>query len=270
MNVKFTFDYIETDKCIEIIFENFDVNDTIQKKIFVSKNFYEIELLTALKSLTNLCQDVTFIDIGANIGNHSIYFGKVLNSKVFSFEPFEKSFNKLLKNFEANELINAKAFNIALGSKNCQGIISGNINGNNLGGLKVKNITDGNIIISKFDDIYESGEIQLSQYNIVKIDVEGAEYDVLCGAEKFLRRFRPILAIEISSDRSFVFVKKLLHEIGYVPVVQLFKTPTFILLPIESTSFNSGIVESLWYSARHYISTLVDLYKLKNEITLSN
>ena len=50
-------------------------------------NFYEHELLTFLKKNCNNQKNI--IDIGANIGNHSLFFAKYINcNKIFSFEPF--------------------------------------------------------------------------------------------------------------------------------------------------------------------------------------
>jgi Methyltransferase FkbM domain len=52
----------------------------------------------------------------------------------------------------------------------------------------------------------------------IKVDVEGAELEVLRGARMTLRRWRPLLSIEIEERHrtgSTRAVPELLHELGY-------------------------------------------------------
>lgn len=48
---------------------------------------------------------------------------------------------------------------------------------------------------------------------MIKIDVNVEEYQVLKGAYKTLARFKPILIVEVATDRSEVF--EYLEEMGY-------------------------------------------------------
>lgn len=64
--------------------------DYIQRLIFQKNNFYEFKTLDRIAKLfkrRNIpCNCV--LDIGANIGNHTLYFARHLQSKhVYSFEP---------------------------------------------------------------------------------------------------------------------------------------------------------------------------------------
>ena len=56
----------------------FDKNDIMWKLITDTQTFYEIELLEYISSCLSELPPGDIIDIGANIGNHSVYFGKFL------------------------------------------------------------------------------------------------------------------------------------------------------------------------------------------------
>jgi hypothetical protein len=99
----------------EIIFYLPYRRDRIQQQIIIKKDFYEKELL--VKSLKYLKDKKTFLDIGANIGNHSLFFSKVLGMNGYAFEPQKDVFDILEENIKLN-LERVKLFNLGLGIKN--------------------------------------------------------------------------------------------------------------------------------------------------------
>ncbi|HEX3576709.1 MAG TPA: hypothetical protein VHU42_19085 [Rhodopila sp.] len=46
----------------------------------------------------------TNIDVGANIGNHAVFFGALLNAPVHAFEPFQPNYDLLEMKVAANGL----------------------------------------------------------------------------------------------------------------------------------------------------------------------
>ena len=54
----------------------------------------------------------TILDVGANIGAHTLRFGKVAGSsgKVYAFEPTEYAYRKLLRNIALDRLDSTEAF----------------------------------------------------------------------------------------------------------------------------------------------------------------
>ena len=52
----------------------------------------------------------------------------------------------------------------------------------------------------------------------VKIDVEGAELEVLKGAPKVIKQFNPIILVEIQTNKSYQEIKKLLSKYGYINI----------------------------------------------------
>ena len=55
--------------------------------------------------------------------------------------------------------------------------------------------------------------VNLLRINFLKIDIEGNEYPAIIGAEKILRKYRPIIMIEVTENA--LKVETFLKEIGY-------------------------------------------------------
>jgi FkbM family methyltransferase len=154
------------------------------------------------------------IDIGSNVGNHVLYFGKILGAKnIYAFEPRDDLFNVLKKNVELNELTSkVEIYNFALGSKTCRASIDydGNLS-NNLGGTSIKEDENGKFKIEKLDDV----EINEKKIDFIKIDVEGFEVEVLKGASLTIQKYKPTIWIESFGDK-YTQVKKILLSNSYI------------------------------------------------------
>lgn len=133
----------------------------------------------------------TAIDIGANIGNHSIEFSKVFN-KVLCFEPNPRTFDILQAN--TKNINNIDTFNWGCGLN--AGLLKLNEDFNNIGGSSAKISIEGNncidISIKPLDRIFDT----LSKVGLIKIDVEGMEIEALKGAEKVILEFKPLICFE--------------------------------------------------------------------------
>lgn len=152
-----------------------------------------------------------YIDAGANIGNHTTFFGLFApSSTVLSFEPNPKVYEYLNKNVQSNNLgKKVKTYNLALGDKagTCSLIINP-LDEN--GGTKV---TDGGDIEQrKLDDFIDQ------KIGMIKIDVEGYEKNVLLGAKKILKKYIPELFIEITSKEEYATIFGILKDYGYSPI----------------------------------------------------
>ena len=85
--------YGQTNTQIFIHKENEAVSDTIIN----SSDFFEINFLDYIAK--NYNNQTGILDIGANIGNHSLFFAKFLNCEmVYSFEPFLRNVSVLKQN----------------------------------------------------------------------------------------------------------------------------------------------------------------------------
>jgi len=142
---------------------------------------------------------MTVIDIGAHIGYYTLFFAKCVgpNGRVVAFEPLPVNFELLKRNIQLNELHNVQTFSQAVFSRNEEIILtvpddlpySGDASVYHGRGTKQFRVPA--IALDTFCD--SSG----LRPDIVKMDVEGAEYDVFMGAKKTIGRFRPKLLIEL-------------------------------------------------------------------------
>ena len=201
------------DKIVNIGYAKFYVpnypDDYIQSEIVDNRTFYEAGLLEELQPYIK--KNAVILDIGANIGNHSVYWAVRSNAKkIYSFEPIKDTFKILKKNVEINNLINKiKIFNIGLSNKKINGSISF-FDFTNIGGTHVKQDSNGNLLLDKLDNI----KIEEDTVDFVKIDVEGHELEVLQGARETLLKYKPTIFVESFPDKK-PKVHKFLTNLGY-------------------------------------------------------
>lgn len=170
-----------------------NIEDIIQKNI-ARGHFFEIEELEQIQSLR---LSGTCLDIGANIGNHTLFFAQHCDfSNVFPFEPMEDIAAMLRKNIVANgDLpINLSHLGVALGASNETGeaVLK---NPNNLGASRVEANQEGQVKIRNGDEVCR----EIENVSFMKIDVEGMEIDVLNGLERTILKHHPYIYIEVSN-----------------------------------------------------------------------
>lgn len=169
-------------------------NDWIGININVNGLYEEegiADLIQILKTLNIDISHSSAVDIGANIGNHSIEFSKYFSS-VICFEPNPRTFELLSANTK-------RLPNIVIHNFGCASSIEKikfTEDFNNIGGSSsVMNIKGGNkieILVKPLDDLFD----ELSNVELIKIDVEGMEYSALKGAENVISHFNPVICLE--------------------------------------------------------------------------
>jgi FkbM family methyltransferase len=126
----------------------------------------------------------TVLDIGANIGTHTIYYTKYAD-RVLAFEPNPIAYECLEHNLRNTS---AKLQNVAVSDH--FGFIDIIPQGNNYGavytvpGTRIPTIT--------------IDSLQLEQCNFMKIDVEGDELAVLMGAKETILKHKPVMCVEVN------------------------------------------------------------------------
>lgn len=173
----------------------------VEEKLFF-RGCYEVGTLSFIK---NYCKDVDFfIDIGANIGLMSIYFNKVHDKPVFSFEANPSTYHILNQNILKNKINNISAFNLGIGDKIGKLKLYPNININRGGASFINRSNQKEVFyevdINSLDNLI--GLFPKVGNSLIKIDVEGWEINVLEGAKSFISNNKPILIIENSKELS--------------------------------------------------------------------
>lgn len=204
------------------------LNDSIGMEILYN-GYYEKSNLEILKnSLPASIANSTFLDIGANIGNHSVFFKDTFN-KIESFEPQKKIFQILKLNTKKYSKI--KIYNFGVSNEDT--LKTFHIPITNSGMASEKQHTteyySEKVILKKLD--YKN----FPNVGYIKIDVEGSEYEVLKSLDDIIKTSKPLISFELNKnniDRKKII--DLLKNYGYydffVPEDYKFQNNRFVRL----------------------------------------
>ncbi len=205
--------------------------DFISQMISVDGRFEDSELNLIEKLFKDQLKEKVILDIGANIGNHTVAFSKMAK-KVYAFEPNIFIF-ELLK-INTKKLKNVQIFNFGASDKNLSTLAK--IPKLNWGGGSL-NLDKKNSMPNKFfevlfklrplDSIKFFSKIHIG---LIKIDVEGHELNALKGMKVLLKKNKPTILFE--QNRGIVNQTseeiKFLQSIGYKYLYEFQKTDNWI------------------------------------------
>ena len=139
------------------------------------------------------------VEVGANIGALTVPLARQLalaGRELVAFEPQPVIFHVLCANVALNALANVRAWPFACGARPGTRYFTspdyaapGNFGGVAMSADAVPGAVD--VPCVRLDDVVARHEVGL-----IKIDAEGAELDVLAGAETIVSRARPVLYVE--------------------------------------------------------------------------
>ena len=179
-----------------------DPTDYLQALIYYFGTF-ESHCMFQLKKLVK--EGDVVVDIGANIGFYSIVLSDLVGEagKVISFEPESRNYRKLLENLELNNISNVYAHRLGLGEREETKRIH-RPPGGNLGSYTISDNKLGidlsvrqEIEVTTLDRVAQ--KLGLDRLDFVKMDIEGYEAKAIEGMTHCLKKFRPILQLEINS-----------------------------------------------------------------------
>lgn len=166
-----------------------DLDDHIIGRLLYLNGEYEADVLSLMKYL-DLSGSVC-LDIGANIGLHTLVMSSLVGSsgKVFAYEPEPHNFRLLQHNLSINRATNTIAHRRAVGSK--AGTCFLNLNPINFGDHRV--ISEGPSSARQQEVPLTTIDIDLEELpegviRLIKIDVQGYEYQVVRGMSETLAR----------------------------------------------------------------------------------
>lgn len=187
---------------------NLRLDEWIQKQIY----FFGEYILenTYVKFWNGLLKSGDIIlDAGANVGYYSMLAAKRIlpDGKVYSFEPVSSTFKALKKNIELNGFKNVTPVNSGVSdSKGKLKIYVADITNTGTSSLALQGnfsgITEEADIITLDEFVVEN---KIDKIDLIKIDVEGCEYNALKGMEKLIRKEKPLMLIEIVDERLKLF-----------------------------------------------------------------
>ena len=169
----------------------------------------------------DFCAKSAFLDIGANIGNHTCFFAPKFRLTV-AVEPSEVVSSILRSNVLLNHL-EAKVVVLEAAISDYSGVVKHYTStGDNLGGSSLSDDRRDTVSsIGKEVSVLTGDEAvsDLIPYGVavgfVKIDVEGHEYPVIRGLSSVLERDQPLVLFEIDSGPSGAACIQHLRDLGY-------------------------------------------------------
>jgi len=175
-------------------------------KVVLSKG--ELSVLRALQLLP--C--IVFVDVGAHVGYYSVRMARRCR-RVIVFEPNPKNREVLVKNLELNNLRNVTVLSYAAGESRYKArlwlagsgstLLEGYVTGESV-----------EVDVVPLDEVVEYADI-------VKVDVEGYEWNVIQGMGKLLDKYKPTLIVEHHDFRhyrtkDYPRIRSYLKSLGYI------------------------------------------------------
>lgn len=192
--------------------------DHIGQTITLTGRPYEARLLSLAKLLLSPGDQV--IDVGANIGNHSVAFARH-GCEVTAIEPNLEAYSLLLENIQQNAS-NILVHQVGLSCTTGMASVSVRIDGN-LGSAALHPDPLGTISVTTLD------AMEIRSPRLIKIDVEGSELCVLEGGRDTIRRWNPLILVELQTRTARSSARAFLGEFGYrLLPVSFSGEPTFL------------------------------------------
>ena len=244
----------------DVNYLGYKVKVGLESYIYSKVFFYGLYERCELELLGKYAKELdggVFLDIGANVGVHSLYMSKLC--EVHSFEPYKMVRDVLNKCIVNNNISNIHVYGVALSDHLGEGELHIPMGANHgmgfidSGASATQSYTDHGLEEVKLvhgDDFIIKHNIK--KVGIVKIDVEGYEKIVLIGLKRMIERDNPILLVEYtkethaSCDSSFENFMDLFPSNYEFKIVKKDK-PKYKLIPIKNTCFLEKIKHESLY-----------------------
>ena len=197
-----------------VVIEDYDFNlkMRVDRSAFMGSSIYwfgyhafnELQVLHRL-----LKPSMVFADLGANQGEFTVFAAKRLREgRVLAFEPVESLYRHLMENVGMNGFQNIMAYDFGLSDRSgVHDIYTSDdweVHYSLHDGLCTLFPTEqrskflGSVQVKVFDEVFESSGLQ--RLDVMKVDVEGSELPALKGAERTLKKHKPIVFVEVNEQ----------------------------------------------------------------------
>lgn len=180
-----------------VVFAVRNVQDVIQAH-HLKGQFYETEELAIISR--HFPAGGTFVDIGANVGNHALFVGLFLSpARIVAIEPNSLAYENLMANVVLNGLepiFNLDWLGYGVGAEAADGFGVTHW-AHNLGGARLIAREGGTISLRPGDEMLDG-----ITPDVIKIDVEGMELAVLTSLAATIARARPAIFVEVDEENT--------------------------------------------------------------------
>jgi FkbM family methyltransferase len=205
----------------------YSLDSVIGQLLFINRKFEEAEG-EFIRQRLRAIDSAVFVDIGANIGLHSLRAALLENvARIFAFEPARSTFEMLNRNVDRNGFSEKICpLPLALSSRPgraefhfCADDAYSSLKPDDRRPVK----QSYEVEVTTLDDWTASN--QIDRLDLIKIDVEGSEPEVIAGAEATIKRWRPELVVEIFQGNRREF-----SALGLVDRIRSFGYQAFVLV----------------------------------------
>lgn len=194
--------------------------------------------------------NTVFYDVGANIGYYSFKFSNVAR-KIYSFEPNPYLVNKITTIIEQNKIQNIKLYPIALSNVKDKLKLKIQFENHALStflDLDQKSYIETEVAVETLDNIISENNCE--NPTLIKVDVEGFEYNVLKGY-KLMYEAKPIIIVEWLDK----YVNQL--SLNFEKLFEIFATQEWVIYRIES----NGTLKEIYSEDEKTTSDLLICHK---------
>lgn len=168
-------------------------------RALLEQGVWEPEVTGAIRALVRPGWRV--LDIGGDAGYHTLLFAQAVGPQgsVQVFEPIPAAQQRIQENVALNGFQNVTLHPFALGVEKGSFVLERPLEASRLNpGKTAAGEGDIQVKVERFDDL--PPEITAVRADLVKVDVEGAELEVLRGMEAFVAAHRPAFVLELHPD----------------------------------------------------------------------
>lgn len=182
------------------------LNITVNKKAGDLTTLFEIFVNEDYKYNNEKKKDLRIIDIGANVGYFSLFISqKYPIAKIYSFEPFPATYERLQENLKLNTVSNVKTYQLAVSDKKgtaefysidwagCNTLTKGKFDEGHFETTVVQTIS--------FNDLFEM--TGTPEFDYAKIDCEGSEYPIFLNSKDSAIKAVKNYVIEVHDDSQY-------------------------------------------------------------------
>ena len=161
------------------------------------------------------------LDVGANVGTHTVAFSRFVgpSGRVLAFDGQRRAFQLLSANVLLNRCGNVDCHGVLVGDSPSIVMVEEPAPGspNNMGSTTFRNLRlpDGGETSLSPVSMISIDSLRLRRCDLIKIDVEGMEYDVLRGAVRTIQKCKPVIYFEQAGQDRLPEAVRLLSGLGY-------------------------------------------------------
>ena len=185
-------------------------DETIGRRLFVYHRTPELDIVEAFEALRSIpglderLRDVNVLEIGANIGSHTVELITRYGARsVLAIEPHPDNCELLRQNVLANGVAERVSL-LEMALSDQDGSVELEVSGDNSGDHRVRVNGAGSgprqpgrsaieVRAARLDSLVEAGELALDEIGLVWMDAQGHEAHILRGATRLLSSDVPIM-----------------------------------------------------------------------------